>query len=144
MRPAVIAHISDLHFGRAQNPVASAALLQDLVENTQPDFVIATGDLSHTGSKSELLSAKSFLASIKTHIQAKGKSSSYIVIPGNHDLGLIKSHDNWDSTFLAENPEYQASSPSMLYDHFLKQGKSEPEAKQLSSQALRVVEYYPD
>ena len=48
------AHISDLHIGRsAQNDADAARLCAALVES-DVDYVIATGDLTHRGLRREL------------------------------------------------------------------------------------------
>lgn len=70
-----IAHISDLHFGRV-DPVVAAALLADLDES-RPDLVIVSGDLTMGARRSEFRAAADFLARI---------AAPWIAVPGNHDI----------------------------------------------------------
>lgn len=70
-----IAHISDLHFGRIDVTVAEA-LLADLDES-RPDLVIVSGDLTMGARRSEFRAAAAFLARI---------AAPWIAVPGNHDI----------------------------------------------------------
>ncbi|OMH31656.1 metallophosphoesterase [Motiliproteus sp. MSK22-1] len=72
---SIIAHISDLHFGREQMPVIQA-LLRSLREHS-PDLVIISGDLTQRATHREYQQAKEFLDNL---------SYPYMVVPGNHDL----------------------------------------------------------
>ena len=70
------AHISDLHFGHHDVEVA-AGLAADLAAQA-PDLVIASGDFTQRGTKSEFAAAHAFLAEL---------SAPVFAVPGNHDLG---------------------------------------------------------
>lgn len=73
----VIAHISDLHFGRADNTILAALRAQ--VIQGKPDVVAVSGDLTQRARTHEFLQARAFLDSLP-FIQ--------IVVPGNHDIPL--------------------------------------------------------
>jgi len=76
--PGRFAHISDLHIGRSEQNDADAARLCAALVESNVDYVIATGDLTHRGSRRELeIYEKTFAA-----LQADGR---LISIPGNHD-----------------------------------------------------------
>jgi 3',5'-cyclic AMP phosphodiesterase CpdA len=71
----VLAHISDLHFGR-HDPGAAEALLAAL-EALHPDVVLVSGDLTQRARRVEFAGARGFLGRI---------AAPTLVIPGNHDL----------------------------------------------------------
>jgi 3',5'-cyclic AMP phosphodiesterase CpdA len=73
-----IAHISDLHFG-AEDPPVAAGLLLDLAEH-QPHVVAVSGDLTQRARESQFLAAKAYLNQIPFPT---------IVVPGNHDQPLF-------------------------------------------------------
>jgi 3',5'-cyclic AMP phosphodiesterase CpdA len=72
-----LAHISDLHFGRADARVCEA-LLADL-EAIRPSLVAVSGDLTQRARRREFAAAAAFLARI---------SSPVLCVPGNHDVPL--------------------------------------------------------
>lgn len=74
--PTRVLHVSDLHFGRRESPEAQEAL-RGLVERIGPELVIASGDLSHRGLRSQLEAATAHLRSLGPPVLA---------IPGNHDI----------------------------------------------------------
>jgi 3',5'-cyclic AMP phosphodiesterase CpdA len=71
----VVAHLSDLHFGRTDAKVVSA-LLHDL-RHQRPDLVIISGDLTQRARSGQFAEARTFLS----HCPAPS-----LVVPGNHDL----------------------------------------------------------
>ena len=71
-----VLHVSDLHFGRNDRPESSEALAP-LVEQSQPELVIASGDLTHRGLRSQHERAADFL---------RGLGLPLLAIPGNHDI----------------------------------------------------------
>jgi 3',5'-cyclic AMP phosphodiesterase CpdA len=73
----IIAHISDLHFGREDKKVVEA-LLADLV-NFSLSLVVVSGDLTQRARPSEFIAAKTFLNRLPI---------GYLVVPGNHDIPL--------------------------------------------------------
>lgn len=73
-----IAHISDLHFGKEDEPVKEG-LLYDL-NRYSPNLIIISGDLTQRGRVSQYSNAKDYLASFK---------QKYVVVPGNHDIPLF-------------------------------------------------------
>jgi 3',5'-cyclic AMP phosphodiesterase CpdA len=71
-----ILHVSDLHFGARDDPVLERALT-GLAEQTAPELVIASGDLTHRGRRAEHERAAAFLHRLELPVLA---------IPGNHDI----------------------------------------------------------
>ena len=71
-----ILHVSDLHFGARDDPVLDRTLT-GLVERVAPELVIASGDLTHRGRRSQHELAASFLRSFGLPVLA---------VPGNHDI----------------------------------------------------------
>ena len=71
-----ILHVSDLHFGRREDPAAHEALLR-LSERLRPDLVIASGDLAHRGTRAQLEAATQLLRQLERPVLA---------VPGNHDI----------------------------------------------------------
>jgi len=73
-----VAHITDLHIGRAPGPVLNTAI-QDIIEainTTDTAFALITGDLTENGESSEFLS---FLEILDTC------NAPTFVVAGNHD-----------------------------------------------------------
>jgi 3',5'-cyclic AMP phosphodiesterase CpdA len=71
--------VSDLHFG-ARNGLDDPALeqgIQELVERVSPDVVVASGDLTHRGLRTEHEAAAAYLRALGRPL---------LVIPGNHDI----------------------------------------------------------
>ena len=71
-----VLHVSDLHFGRNDKPESIEALAR-LIEEVQPEVVIASGDLTHRGLRSQHEKAAAFL---------RGLELPLVAIPGNHDI----------------------------------------------------------
>jgi len=71
----LIAHLSDLHFGRT-DPVVVEALTRDLVQQ-KPDLVIISGDLTQRAKSQQFAEARHFLDRLEIPV---------LVVPGNHDL----------------------------------------------------------
>ena len=74
--PTRVLHVSDLHFGRNDKPESIEALGR-LVEESRPELVIASGDLTHRGLRSQHERAAAFL---------RGLELPLVTIPGNHDI----------------------------------------------------------
>jgi 3',5'-cyclic AMP phosphodiesterase CpdA len=73
---ARILHVSDLHVGTAEDPQVETAL-SALVEQTRPELVIASGDLSHRARPEQLDGAARLL---------RGLGPPVLAVPGNHDI----------------------------------------------------------
>ena len=58
--PTRVLHLSDLHFGRNDRPESIEALGR-LIEEARPELVIASGDLTHRGLRSQHERAAAFL-----------------------------------------------------------------------------------
>jgi hypothetical protein len=73
----IIAHLSDLHFGR-HDETAAERLLAD-ISQTKPDIVVVTGDLTQRARHRQFATAREFLQRLPRPV---------LVIPGNHDVPL--------------------------------------------------------
>ncbi|MBI5164111.1 MAG: metallophosphoesterase [Magnetospirillum sp.] len=71
----VLAHLSDLHFGRTDAKVVEA-LVADL-HHVRPDLVVISGDLTQRARSHQFAEARAFLARLP---------APAVVVPGNHDL----------------------------------------------------------
>ncbi len=71
----LIAHLSDLHFGRT-DPQVVQALLTDITRN-RPDLIIVSGDLTQRARSHQFTEARQFLDQLP---------APSLVVPGNHDL----------------------------------------------------------
>lgn len=74
--PARILHLSDLHTGTHEDTQVEAALAA-LTARIEPDLVVASGDLTHRGRRSQHERAHAMLHSLGRPVLA---------VPGNHDL----------------------------------------------------------
>ena len=74
--PTRVLHLSDLHFGR-NDKLESIEALGRLVEEARPELVIASGDLTHRGLRTQHEKASAFL---------RGLDLPVLAIPGNHDI----------------------------------------------------------
>jgi 3',5'-cyclic AMP phosphodiesterase CpdA len=72
-----IAHLSDLHFG-AEDPPVAEGLLRDLAEQA-PDLVAVSGDLTQRARTEQFAAARAYLDRI---------AAPQIIVPGNHDIPL--------------------------------------------------------
>ncbi|BDG04127.1 metallophosphoesterase family protein [Anaeromyxobacter oryzae] len=75
----IVAHLSDLHFGKEDPPVVRA-LAADLAA-VRPALVIVSGDLTQRARPREFLAARAFLAALP---------APALVVPGNHDVPLFQ------------------------------------------------------
>ncbi|MDX6438203.1 MAG: hypothetical protein QOF45_786 [Gaiellaceae bacterium] len=73
---ARILHVSDLHTGTREDPEVARAL-HALIEQTRPELVIASGDLTHRGRPDQHERASRLLTSFGLPVLA---------VPGNHDI----------------------------------------------------------
>jgi 3',5'-cyclic AMP phosphodiesterase CpdA len=73
-----IAHISDLHFGKLDLPVAEG-LLKALAAEPNLAMIIVSGDLTQRATEKEFRQARQFLDRLPV---------PYLVVPGNHDVPL--------------------------------------------------------
>jgi len=70
-------HVSDLHFGRHE-PALAEALLR-AIDESRPDLVVVSGDLTQRARHEQFAAAGAFLARIR---------APALVVPGNHDVPL--------------------------------------------------------
>jgi 3',5'-cyclic AMP phosphodiesterase CpdA len=99
----VIAHLSDLHFGRV-DPATVEPILE-AVRDLKPDVVAISGDLTQRARRQEFEDARRFLARLP---------EPRIVVPGNHDVPL---HNPWSRFIsgLALYREYISSDAEPIY-----------------------------
>lgn len=79
-----IAHISDLHFGAADDLVAERLI--ECVTSLEPHLVICSGDLTQRARTSQFVAARAFLDKLP---------KPQMVIPGNHDVPLYNVYDRF-------------------------------------------------
>ena len=78
----VIAHISDLHFGRVDQKIVASLGAQ--ITASKPDLIAVSGDLTQRARVPEFRAARAFLDSFP---QPK------VIVPGNHDVPLFHLFD---------------------------------------------------
>jgi 3',5'-cyclic AMP phosphodiesterase CpdA len=71
-----ILHVSDLHIGARDDPILEQALA-GLIDRVSPEFLIASGDLTHRGRREQHQRAAAFLRRLELPVLA---------VPGNHDI----------------------------------------------------------
>jgi predicted phosphodiesterase len=74
----VLAHISDLHFGRVDRVVLEP--LRRRLREIDPDLVIVSGDLTQRARRWQFREARAFLDTLP---------QPQLVVPGNHDVPLF-------------------------------------------------------
>ena len=145
---AVIAHISDLHFGNHDENILKS-LRDDLLAAPRPNFVLVTGDLSETAQRDQLDQAKRFLDDLIGDLNSDGHNARYVVIPGNHDVSrVIRSRAKWDAAFKTwgNGSTEGICKAANLFEYYLKK-KTNGDTTQAGSLAgldSRYCEYYPD
>ncbi|MEU0555084.1 metallophosphoesterase [Dactylosporangium sp. NPDC006015] len=77
--PLVVAHLSDLHFGRHAPAVVDP--LVDDVAALAPDLVVVTGDCTMRARDAEFVQARTFLDRLPAPL---------LVVAGNHDVPLLR------------------------------------------------------
>jgi len=96
-----IAHLSDLHFGEA-NEADILALARDILDQAV-DAVVVSGDLTRHAQRDEFIAAIAFL-------KALGKP--LLVVPGNHDIPRFDLY----SRFLHPRRRWLAAQPPGVVD----------------------------
>jgi 3',5'-cyclic AMP phosphodiesterase CpdA len=74
--PVRLLHLSDLHFGTVEDPDVERAVRR-LIERTEPQAIVASGDLTHRGRPEQHDRAAAFLKRFELPL---------VAIPGNHDI----------------------------------------------------------
>src|SRR5258708_27792855 len=98
-----ILHVSDLHVGSrgGEDDLAAGAAIGALVEQVEPELVIASGDLTHYGRLRQHEVAARFLRSL---------GAPLLVVPGNHDIPLTLPA-RFTSPWRAFAPEGETTEP---------------------------------
>jgi 3',5'-cyclic AMP phosphodiesterase CpdA len=105
-----VLHLSDLHFG-AGDDAAIERGAPVLIDQFEPELVIASGDLSHRGREDQLASASRFLRTLGRPVLA---------IPGNHDIPytfparFTRSFREFERQWETTEPTYSSSSLHVL------------------------------
>jgi len=76
--PVVLAHVSDLHFGRDAD-LAQVAAFEELIPPLKPDAIIVAGDLTQRARHGEFQMARTFAGRLSA-------TAPTLVVPGNHDV----------------------------------------------------------
>jgi 3',5'-cyclic AMP phosphodiesterase CpdA len=79
----LLAHISDVHFGR-EDPLLVEGLLRAL-ERARPDAIVVSGDLTQRARKSQFRRARAFLRAMPR--------VPHLIVPGNHDVSATNLID---------------------------------------------------
>ncbi|HSK17034.1 MAG TPA: metallophosphoesterase [Gaiellaceae bacterium] len=95
-----ILQVSDLHVGTHEEPQVEAGLRR-LVRATEPEVVLATGDLTHRNKPEQHARAAGVLRSLERPL---------VVIPGNHDIPVWPPW-RFTSTFAAFEREWTETEP---------------------------------
>lgn len=101
-----ILHVSDLHAGRRDTPGLGEALTA-LVDEIDPELVIATGDLAHRGRSDQFERARTLLT---------GLGRPLLAVPGNHDIPYAfpgrfsRPWREFEAAFGAAEPAYRSES----------------------------------
>lgn len=90
----VIAHLSDIHFGRLQPSLVDPILAT--ITGLRPDLVAVSGDLTQRARRREFAAARAFLDALPF---------AKLVLPGNHDVPLY----NVFTRFLTPLARYKAA-----------------------------------
>jgi 3',5'-cyclic AMP phosphodiesterase CpdA len=99
----VIAHLSDLHFGRVDR--ATVEPIIEAVRKLRPDVVAISGDLTQRARRCEFEEARQFLERLP---------EPRVVVPGNHDVPLHNPYSRFVSK-LSLFREYISSDPEPFY-----------------------------
>lgn len=97
-------HVSDLHAGRRETPGLAAALAI-LVDEVDPELVIATGDLAHRGRAVQFQEARALLL---------GLGRPLLAVPGNHDIPytlparIARPWREFEAAFGTTDPAYHS------------------------------------
>ena len=76
--PLKIAQIGDVHFGAEDDAAVEGAVA--VIESEKPDLIVACGDLTQRGKRTEFLAAARFLERFEAPV---------LSVPGNHDVPLL-------------------------------------------------------
>lgn len=105
-----ILHVSDLHIGTRED-AAVAAALTELVEQTRPELVAVTGDVTHRNQHAQHETAARFL---------RGLGCSLLVVPGNHDIPVwpparfLRTFDEFERTWGDAQPVFASETVHLV------------------------------
>lgn len=100
-----VLHLSDLHYG-AGNDTAIEHGAARFVERSEPELIVASGDLSHRGRPEQIRRAAAFLRSLGPPVLA---------VPGNHDIPYSLPA-RFTSPFRRFDAEWETTEPTYSSD----------------------------
>lgn len=104
-KPYHFYHISDLHFGRVNDQVLRDLKSCLLLNESELDLVILTGDLTQRARTHQFLNAKEFISQFKV---------PFFVVPGNHDVPLY----NLFKRFFNPYAKYKRTMQNLAIDYY--------------------------
>jgi hypothetical protein len=90
-----ILHLSDLHFGSTFDASLWEYVGKVLAGSDKPGVVVITGDLVDSPSFFMLALARNELKALVKRWCGGGKDCELLVIPGNHDIGILGNYAGW-------------------------------------------------
>lgn len=118
-------HISDFFFKAGDTYDADSALvaLLDLVRRERKsrplDFIVATGDVAHSGRPEEYVPASEFFTELLTAAGLADRRERLVVVPGNHDVDRSAAR-SLVRTLMSEAESKDYFGPNHPRPHFAK------------------------
>jgi 3',5'-cyclic AMP phosphodiesterase CpdA len=100
-------HVSDLHTGTREDPEVERALAT-LIDRTDPELIVASGDLTNRGRRDQHERAARFLRSFGVPV---------VAVPGNHDMPYTFPA-RFTSTFAEFDRVWETTEPTLTTGSF--------------------------
>ena len=118
--PALVLHLSDLHFGTPEDAdLWHSQLADDLHHNfhcKKLDAVIVSGDVANRATLAEYAAARRFLEKLSNRFRLSAQQ--VIVVPGNHDVSWTLAMD----AYKTQAPEQEP--PDLKTGHYYRDDKT--------------------